>query len=86
MNCGNFGFLLLWYAFVWALILLFKWFFRATNMPKFRDSHGDITHEAGYFEDPTGRSLCEDLDSADSSQSAVIPHINAHAHLGSGPM
>ncbi len=77
----------IWYLVCAAFIGYFIFIFRLINMPRWRDDHGDITSEVGYFEDPTGKILvgqfAEDEGPEEAKQSA--PHVQApSSDIGTG--
>ncbi len=80
--------LVAFYMFCAALIGLFIFEYRLINHPKFRQGSGDITTEVGYEEDPTGEPVLPPLHglplAGDSETHS--PHIQAGAHIGTGPM
>lgn len=78
----------IFYLLVALLIFLLKSFFRLMHKPKFRHSQGDVSHEVGYFEDPTGRVLTGPLNDEEIHEEGdyEAPHIQSTGNLGSGPM
>jgi hypothetical protein len=72
--------LLAWYVYCILLFILWRTFWCMTNLPRFRGPDGDITTEAGYFEDETGLPLKLPENEYDTD-----PHIayGADHHTGS---
>ncbi|MBY0357509.1 MAG: hypothetical protein K2W82_05855 [Candidatus Obscuribacterales bacterium] len=77
-----------WYLAVAGLIWLFRTVFRLLNQQKWRDDHGDVTHEVGYMEDPIGHVIVnpEHTESVVEEGDISPPHIQSGGNLGSGPM
>jgi hypothetical protein len=73
--------LVIWYLVCILLLLAWRWFWRFTNLPRFREEDGDVTTEVGYEEDSTGKPLHE----SESEDHRISPHIafGADHHTGS---
>lgn len=80
--------LIAFYALCAALIGLFIFEYQIINHPRFRQGAGDITTEVGYEEDATGQPVSPPFHGLPLGDSAEIqsPHIQASAHIGTGPM
>lgn len=76
----------IWYLLVAVMTGGFLYSFRLINMPCWRDDHGDISSEVGYFEDPLGRVLNDGPEGDEIFRPGDLPapHVQAPSNSNSG--